>query len=533
MPKRRTAIANEGVAQSTPAPDSLPLWARPGFVLAAIFCYLAVHFAIRLTLWPTLAADDSEQALFAQHFAWSYRYSGPPLYTWLLLGLGQVIPIDVVALSLLRYALLGITFVFAYLSSRRLLSDPRLAALSVFSFAAIDIFAQASHRELTHATASAALVSLAWYVFIRLCAAPRLNWYLALGATFGFGMLAKWNFAILAIALPVACLFRRDFRHLVLTWKILPSAALAAALVLPTVLFALQAGPLPGDDIDSVLSNADGRSLRQMLEGTLRLANVAIGYPVPFFPLLLVVFGLPLWRGIRAEPGSPPSPPRPDVTLVGATIVVGLVLTWATVPLLGATDFEIRYIYPVLLILPTWTFMIAERGRPSARAMGIFALLLLVLALAVPVDRVLSKYREDRPWNCWTCKIRVPFGQLAAELRAAGYNGEGTILADSMHTGGNLGIVFPQARVVVPPFRPETFPSAEGDGPCLIVWPVGDVDPPVSMPENQASYLEDALRATAGDSHRDGVVSVPLFGAETSVYRMAYRLYPAPAGDCR
>jgi 4-amino-4-deoxy-L-arabinose transferase-like glycosyltransferase len=92
--------------------------------------------------------------------------------------------------------------------------------LSVYSFAAIYVFAYYSHHDLTHTTALAAMAALAWYVFVRLTEAPTLGWYLALGAVFGLGLLGKWNFVMLAAALPLACLVRPGFRSLVLTWKI-------------------------------------------------------------------------------------------------------------------------------------------------------------------------------------------------------------------------------------------------------------------------------------------------------------------------
>ena len=176
-----------------------PFWAKPKFVfLGDLSSISLVHFAIRMALWPTLATDDSEQALLSQHFAWSYRYKAPPLFNWML-----------TALSACHARRRRLDQPASLRAARRPLrlrlsvrapapADPRLSALSVYSFAAINTFAEASHRELTHSTTLTAVAAVAWYVFLRLCAAPRLGWYLALGATFGFGMLAKWNFVILA-----------------------------------------------------------------------------------------------------------------------------------------------------------------------------------------------------------------------------------------------------------------------------------------------------------------------------------------------
>jgi hypothetical protein len=307
----------------------------------------------------------------------------------------------------------------------------------------------------------------------------------------------------------------------------------AAALVLPTVIATLTTGAAPGDEVQSVLGMASERGVQQIVKGTLRVANSAIAFPVPLLPMLIIILGFALWRGIFAPADAPASKPGPNVALIGSTIAIGLALAWTLVPLLGATVFRVRYLYPMLLIFPVWAFMLVERGRPSSRALNVFAVVLLVLALAVPFERLLADRLYKGPENCWPCKIRAPFGPLAAELRASGYDGQGTILADTMSSGGNLRVQFPDARVIVPQFPLDSWPAAAGEGPCLIVWPAGEGEPVAPFPQQQASYLVDALRAETDRSHREGVVSAPYFGDKANLYRMAYRLYPASNGDCR
>jgi hypothetical protein len=90
-------------------PMPVPFWAKPTNVALIICAYLLVHFAVRMAMWPTLGLDDAEQALFAQQFSWTYRYRAPPLFTWMLVGLGKVLGVNIVSISLIRYALLGIT----------------------------------------------------------------------------------------------------------------------------------------------------------------------------------------------------------------------------------------------------------------------------------------------------------------------------------------------------------------------------------------------------------------------------------------
>ena len=302
-----------------------PFWAKPKFVALAIVAYLAAHFALRLAMWPTLGIDDAEQALFAQEFSWSYRYRAPPLFTWMLLGLGRLIGFDIVTISLIRYALLGATYGFVYLTARRLVADPRLAALAVYSFAAIYVFAYYSHHDLTHTTALSAMLAVSWYVFVRLVASPALGWYLTLGAVFGLGLLAKWNFVIFAAALPLACLLHPRFKRLVLTWRIVPAALVAAIIVLPTIIAALAIGPAAGDELGAVLGDEPGFSVQHLAEGTFRLVKAAIVYPQPLLALVALVLGAPLWRGLHSRVRDV-SAGRPDAALIGTTMAVSLAL---------------------------------------------------------------------------------------------------------------------------------------------------------------------------------------------------------------
>jgi hypothetical protein len=512
---------------------AIPFWARPRFVAAAILVYLAVHFVVRLAMWHTLGIDDAEQALFAQDFSWSYRKVAPPLFTWLLLGLGKALGVNIFTISLIRYALLGIIFGFAYATARRLIDDPRLSALSVYSFAAIYMFAFYSHHDLTHTTMMTAMLAVAWYVFVRLAASPRLGWYLALGAVFGLGLLGKWNFVMFAAALPLACLLLPAYRPLVLTWKILPAAMLCAAIVLPTVATALLRGPPDMDGAQAVLVGDEAPTyLARVAEGTLRLVTSTLAYPQPLLVLIALVLALPFLRGLRtAAPAGHPSG-RPDAAFLGWTMAISLALHLALVLAIGAREFHERLLQPPLFILPIFLFMLIERGRPTARAVNAFA---VIVALLVPVALAarIVVYLIGADY-CGSCRNMVPFVTLAEDLRATGFAGTGTIVADGFHIGGNMRVEFPSARVIDAAYPPSTWPVAGGQGDCLLLWQVRD-DPANSDASRSwlESYVAEKLGGLVEAPHRDGVALASMFGSDTRQYRLGYRLYEQPTGDCR
>ena len=510
----------------------IPVWARPPFVFAAIFAYLAVHFAVRMAMWHTLGIDDAEQALFAQGFSWSYRNSAPPLFTWLLLGLGKVLGVNIVSISLIRYALLGTVFVFSYLTARRLIVDPRLAALCAYGFAAIYVFAFYSHHDLTHTTMMSAMLALAWFVFVRLAESPRLGWYVGLGAVFGLGLLSKWNFVMFSAALSLACLANPRFRPLVLTWKIVPALIACGLIVLPTVAAIILAGPTGGDTFHSVLVGNGTPYIARVADGTLQLVKSALAYPQPLLPLVVLVFALPLWRGLRASSPTHAEVPRPDAALLGWTMAISLALHLALVFAFGARHFSERLMQPPLFILPIFLFMLIERGRTGARAVNAFVLILALLAAGTLAVRIVVYLRGAD--HCSSCRNMMPVEALATQLRAAGFAGSGTILAEGLHVGGNLRAAFPEARVVDPAYPLSIWPAVGGDGQCLLLWQARD-DPAMSEAARGRllAYLAGNLGAETDAPHRDGVASAPMFGSETRLYRLAYRLYEDSVGDCR
>jgi hypothetical protein len=508
---------------------SEPPWTRPRQVALLIAGYLLVHFALRQWMGPTLGVDDAEQALFAQHWLPTYRYRAPPLFTWALVAASGVADVGILAISLLRYLLLAMVLGFTYLTARRLIRDPALAALATFSFTAIYVFGYYSHHDLTHTTALSAFLAASWYVFVRLVETPTLPWYLALGLTFGLGTLGKWNFVMFAAALPLACLAHPAYRRLVLTWKLVPAAAVAIAIVLPPVLWALRVGPAPGDGAADVLGRSSGSFLVDLARGTGDLALAVLTYPQPFLILFLIFFGAAAWRGLRAPAeGATALQPVPDSRLLGLVMAIAVGLHWLLVPLAGATDFAERLLQPALQILPIYLFMLVEQGGPPAHAVRPYAIALAAVAGIALFARI-GIHVAGADYCRGACRIFIPVQDLAAGLREAGFRGRGTVVVRGMHIAGNLRVLFPEARVMDTGYPPRTWPKASGASQCLAVWtPEGG-----NAGAIVDAYLAKELGVGRSAPRREGAIEALMQGSSTRAYRLHYRLYEGPQGDCR
>ena len=515
------------------APDAGALaWlAAPGFVLALILGYLALHFALRFVTGPALGMDDAEQALFAQTWSWSYRFRQPPLFTWLALPLFEALGPGILALSILRYLMLGLTYLCLYLAARRWIGDPRLAALSVFSVALIYLFAYYAHHDLTHTTALGATIAASFYVFSRLVERPSTLNYALLGICFGLGLLAKWNFVILAAALPLACLLRPELRGLILTWRTLLAGALMAVIAAPSALWVASHRAFARVTDATLGAGLPQSFLSTVAEGTSALAKSALVFSLPFLPLFLIVFGPTLWRDLRRSSlGEAAGAQAVTPAFLGLLVLIALGLNWLLVPTLGAVAFHERWMHPALMILPVFLFALLDRARPSPRAISVY---LGVIAAAVVIaagTRIAVATLGAE--TCGKCRDLIRFDQLADGLRAAGFE-RGTIVVppEEFHIGGNLRLVLPESRIVDPAYPPSLWPAPQPDGQCLIVWQAGHPDS-ASIRAALEAYLAETLAVPADAARVAGEARAAIAGSDGRSYTLAYELLPRGPGLC-
>ncbi|MEE8271024.1 MAG: glycosyltransferase family 39 protein [Alphaproteobacteria bacterium] len=503
------------------------LWS-PAAVAAAILLYLGLHFAARLAMAPTLGIDDAEQALFAQQFAWGYRFRQPPLFTWLLLQVFGLFGTNILSVSIVRYVLLAVCYGCFYLTARRCIADPRLAGLAVLSNALIYVFAFFSHHDLTHTTALAASIAATFYVFVRLADAPTLPNYVLLGLCLGVGMLSKWNFAILATALPLACLVLPAYRPLVLSIRTVAAVLAFAAVVSPSLawLYA-NVGSFSALAVDITGARPAAGWASTVVQGSGELAAALVVFPQPFLLIFLAVFGATLWRGVKAPAAA--AAPAVRAEFLGVVMLIAIALHWILVPTIGAVAFTERWMQPALMILPVFLFALVERGRPSNRAIAVY-LGIVALFVAVAFGARIVRYAQGADY-CGSCRALAPFAALSDQLRAAGL-APGTLVTDSFHVGGNLRVGFPDSRIVVPGFPAAVWPGPTDAGRCMAVWRADD---PVDdrMPAAIAAYLADPLAGDPAAPHIAGSVEANMIGSQTRVLRLRYTVYDDPQGDCR
>ena len=435
---------------------------RPGPAAAMGAVILALLF-IRALLFPGTGGDDGEQLIFSQFFAWGYQVRNPPLYTWLVTAVAEITGPTLWAVNIVKFTLLAGMYLLLWRAARRLIHDPRLAALAglspvLFYYIAWEVVTGFSHTVLV-----GVLYALVLWVFLRLRDddSGKIIDYALLGLAIGMGGIAKYAFWIFLIALVLAALTDRTLRRRLLSPRLLITLAVAALVMAPHYLWLIERLDVLSAQAGESAAAKTGLSFKGLGHGV----KAAIGFLAPFWIIALACFP----QAFRRRPAERDAP-DPMVRVIGWQMV--LILAGTATGALLLPDFRIRTHYMVALLpFPLWVLARAEAAGITPRRLGIYAAVVALGLIAGPVGMIMKYFFE--PLTCGRCQHHIPYGELADEIRNLGFKG-GTVVAywhpDPLP--GNLRAALPEARVislkhsdVIPPLGKDHV-----DGQCLVVW---------------------------------------------------------------
>ena len=390
------------------------------------------HVVARVAVSPGLKWDEAEQVLWSQQLALGYG-AQPPLYTWLQWGVNQLLGPSVLALSLLKHTLLALTYVFMYLAGRELLA-PRGAWWAAASMLLMPALGWYSIREHTHTVLITTLTCGLWWLLLRGVRRPRALGFVLIGLVCGLGVLAKYSFALIAVALLAAALTVPQVRRALLVpgWWWAPVVGLL--VVAPHAVWLI--GHLDEATGATVAKMAIDPAQR-LATGLPRLLGALAGSLALFALLALWAFRTACWR-----PSQAPASAWAQALFVRYLMAIGLALL-ALVWLAGVTAFKSRWLLPMVCVVPLAVFAarpdLQQHPRARRYTLAIVALALVILTAAAV-----------RPWYDGLRgdpgELNHPVADLAAALRRAGYDGRGVIVASHPILAAELRTRFPQAR---------------------------------------------------------------------------------------
>ncbi len=515
---------------AAPATPDRSRWAwswSPGGTLALLLLWAGLHVLLRLLLSTALTADDAREAVLSQSLQWGYQGRQPPLYNWLTWGAFRLLGLGLLALTLLKYAVLVLAFWLVYLTARRILTDPRLATIGAFSFLLIVPISWTIHEALTHSVTVLAASAGTVYALVRLDDAPSPRAYAGLGLAVGLGLLSKFTYVIFLAALALAALTVARYRARLLRPAILIAALVAMAVVAPFAVWFAGAG----HDLTRLYAREvrieDGDDwAAEAGVGMTYVARIALYYLAPVGAVLAACVPS-VYRRLPAGAARPAGG-----QLLGWLTAWVLVLL-SVAALAGGLGFlKFRWLIPGFFLAPLYALWRLERhGVPGKRLAALVAVLIAaeIAAAAGLVVRVAGASHFPRPY-----RMNEPYDAVAAGLVGAGFR-RGTIVAGFGTLAGNLAVRFPDSRVLHTEY-PDFRPASRLDGQCLLTWDRqrgerGDRDTP-QMPDDLRA-LAAALRVRLGGTEPVGVVEAPFRFDPRHVRRVYYILLPGGQGWCR
>jgi hypothetical protein len=480
--------------------------ADPQIVFSILILYCLAHFLVRLLLSPNFTLDESEQILFGQSLEWGYRFRHPPLITWLTWGTMSATGQSHVAFFLLKYVLMFLGLAAYFQAARLVIRDTMLAGFAAFGLLTTIVIGYMPHVDLMHTVLLTTM--LAAYLWADALVLTRGRWadYILLGVVTGLGILSKYVFLVLPIAMAIGTVFVPRFRARLRIGPLLVALVIAVAIVAPYAWWA-KTHEYSLFALAQAITKGSGPALNFVgwLKGSGNLVVALIGFAVP----IGAIFPLLYWDACKPLAAAGDDEDRDWLKMYGIAMLAGIVIMWGAVFFVGTESFKERWMHQVLLPLPIWLFLRAKMAGTSNRSNRIFLWAAALFMVGVVATRFIIY--ETGGTHCKTCREYWPMQAYALNLERAGFTG-GTILAAGPHPdeaydlAGNLRGVFPNARVLTPGYPVAVF-GPPVPGQCLVVWEGKD-----AMPKSLRDYLEGPLGTRLDNRDVQGDMMIALIG---------------------
>lgn len=425
--------------------------------------YFIIQILLRTSLGGGLGLDEAEMLLTAQNLEWGYGPQ-PPLYSWIQHAIFALLGETIFALALVKNAFLCLTYSAMY----RLLRchyTKEIAGLTTLSLALLTQIAWESQRALSHTVLATAMSAITFLIFWQLNKS-RSSWlYLLFGACIALGILSKFNYVFLPLAMLGAAISLPATRGTVLNPRILLSFGIAGAILAMPVRWMLT-------QPDKVLASThkfkitqESSGLHTALQGTLDLAQASIS----FAAILIAIFALLYWRhGIKT---TQPPDESPLFRLMVRTVVAALLLTLLAVLGTGATNVKGRWLQPILVfagpVLALWLLpKLSLFGRQRFVQSVIFAAALVCIVLATPY----SFAKAGKP-----SRRSAPFPAVIAAV-ADKYPDTHTVFTQNNWLGGNVLYLRKNWQVKCPEIQSDRL-----TGKVVLIWPSAKPEIPQGM----------------------------------------------------
>jgi len=468
-------------------------------VLFAVLAYSLLHAGFRLIASDVLGEDDVIDTILAQNLRAGYEAfpRQPPLYDWVLWAVQHVTGTGIVGFLLIKYAALIATAGFLYASAHRVFKDRLFAILTVESLALIYQISWRFHEGFTHEVGAMVAVTATLWAALRIAEHGRVLDFLVLGFIAGLGFLTEPAYTVFLASLFAAAALQPALRSRLLRLPLLLSLVLALALASPYLAWVF-AEPRRL----TWLTNGPQYNLAHMKDGLLDALRGPLAYLSPLIVILPLVFPryLPTaWGDLRRAPAKDATPDLEQWVLHTALVAFALSILGALA--FGIHGLAVHVLMPLYITSTIWLFGVARRASGTQRYVKRFTQLAILIAFIAFFARMANMFVLDPV--CKTCRWGIPYATLAQEMRARGFDPNGTIISIDDELAGNLRAQFPHAHVVTrsyPDFTPDGADWTKGSR--AYVWGA-------KISARQAATYIDPMLPSGRKASEAELISVP------------------------
>jgi len=432
--------------------------------------YIFVHFIVRIFFSHTLQVDDAEQIDYAQNILLGYPIPQPPMYSWLSWIMFQIFGTGLLALTLLKYILITLTFWFTWLVSGQLFQHLQTRYIATFAYLLMPSFAWHMHQGFTHTILLGFGIILTLHALLLLKDNNSIKNYLYFGLALGIGLMSKYSFLLFMVPLIVSAISVASFRRVIIDQKILLSLGVFILIIGPHAYWLTQHYQEIFLSIDQKLKVTSDNLLVDRIRSVGQFTGAAIAFVVPF----ALIFIINSWKKLfnidkQASKG--------DSTLLlnrFFLIILGSVVLLAI--FVSMPHFKVRWFHPLMMVFPLWMLARIERktllSKSIMRWFAVITIIFTTLILSIRIAQVtigpeLGKYgRLNRP-------IIETFDKLPASLIESSI-----IKTEDGFIGSHLLLHYRKHNVIIKDrnFRKEHY---KGSTQCLWLW---DDDTPYTKP---------------------------------------------------
>ena len=383
--------------------------ALPGWLLALLAAYFAVHIVVRLILPDTLGLDEAEQVFRLQWLAAGYG-AQPPFYNWLQYSVFSIAGVSVATLAIVKNVMLFTSYFLCALTARMLLRDRMFVAVATLGLLTIPQVVFEMQRDLTHTVAVFFAASLFIYGFFLTAKRPSLLSYTITGLAIGIGLLSKYNFSLLPGAAFLAAMTDATMRKRLLDWRLGVTAVISILVALPHALWLKDNLPAAtARTLEKLKENEIPSYPLQVLTGTGSFLLAIIGFAVVTVVVFAIAFRKPLIASMRAS--------SQDIRLLERILLFAVLGIMLVIVFGGATNIKDRWLVPILFLSPLYFCMKLEAANYTSRDglrrfMGIALFVMVAIPIAMIARVAIAGFTHHYE------RGNIPFAQTADLLRA-------------------------------------------------------------------------------------------------------------------